>query len=193
MSPPAVRLQRLVAVLLTLACMAVAGIALRLTENSPEYQTVRGLPGHAVRLRGGAVVTVGSPSVGRALLGDGKVVVRTAGVYVLVPLTIEATQTKATLSEAKLVSGNRTYKPFGLFSIDCPAGFRCVDAALFEVDPARMEGLAIELSDAGVVRGYYQLVHAPLGITAGNAAAWRAAAQGRVLEPPGEPQTEAIP
>jgi hypothetical protein len=62
----------------------------------------------------------------------------------------------------------------------------------FEVDPARIDDLTLELYETEFVSGYQQRLRIHLGITPGNADRWRAAAKDQVLSP-ADPSTRALP
>jgi len=53
----------------------------------------------------------------------------------------------------------------------------------FEVDPARIDDLTLELYETEFIAGYQQRLRIHLGITAGNADRWRATAEDQVLIP----------
>ena len=65
------------------------------------------------------------------------------------------------------------------FAVVAAPGFQTTADVVFEVDPARLADLTIEIWDAEIIRGYHQRVQVPLGITADNAAVL--VAQGREL------------
>ena len=74
-----------------------------------------------------------------------------------------------------------TYLPaFSLgATIKADPGFETARDLVFEVDPARIDDLTLELWDQGLVYRYYQRTQTPLGITAANAGAWVEAGTGR--------------
>jgi hypothetical protein len=82
------------------------------------------------------------------------------------------------LGSAELVSKDVHYKTYGLTSVFAAPGFKTSTDIVFEVDPARIEGLTLEMWRNEVISGYQQRVRIPLGITAANANQWRDAARG---------------
>ena len=62
-------------------------------------------------------------------------------------------------------------------------GFETSLDAVFEVDPAAMDDLTLELYPAELLSGFQQRTRIHLGITPGNAEQWRAAGQDQMLEP----------
>ncbi|MDN5761278.1 MAG: hypothetical protein L0H41_03020, partial [Microlunatus sp.] len=52
---------------------------------------------------------------------------------------------------------------------------------IFEVDPAQIDDLSLEIWAMGVVYGFYQRARIHLGITPENADRWRRNAVGRAL------------
>jgi hypothetical protein len=60
-------------------------------------------------------------------------------------------------------------------------GFASEQEVVFEVDPAELADLTLELAPAGIITAYGQHVRIHLGITEENAEAWRAAGHEQVL------------
>jgi hypothetical protein len=173
--------------------VALAAVGLRLSEAGAEAeaQIVTGVLGQPVQVNDGEI-TVTEVRVGTALKSFGDVD-RTPSMFVLVRTRAAATGSKdLNLSESTLISGDATYDSYSSFSgVRSDVGFRTTDDLVFEVDPARIDDLALELSSLEIVSGYQQHVRIHLGITPGNADQWRAAAQGQVVEA-GESTSEGI-
>ena len=60
-------------------------------------------------------------------------------------------------------------------------GFEQTSDLSFEVDPERIDGLTLQMSQSEIVSGYHQELRVQLGITAENAQAWRDASIGQVV------------
>jgi hypothetical protein len=89
-----------------------------------------------------------------------------------------------TLANASLLSGARSYGSFGVGgSASAEPGFTGYTDLLFEVDPAQIDDLTLEIGRRELLSGYSQRVRLHLGITPDNADQWRAAAQDQILEP----------
>jgi hypothetical protein len=64
---------------------------------------------------------------------------------------------------------------------------------VFELDPARIDGLTLELWRGEIVMGYHQRVRVPLGVTGDNADQLRSSAQRPIVEPQTNRETWVIP
>jgi hypothetical protein len=175
--------RRVVSWVVAIALVALAGVGLRLSEAGAQAdaQIVSGVLGQPVKVNDGEI-TVTEVRVGTALKSFGDVD-RTPSMFVLVRTRASATGSRdLNLSESVLTNGDVTYDSFSFYSgVQAAAGFRSTSDLVFEVDPARIDNLALELSNLEIVSGYQQHVRIYLGITPGNAAQWRSAAQGQVL------------
>jgi hypothetical protein len=175
---------RLVRLVVAIALVALAAVGLRLSDDEDNFEVVRGVLGEPVPIHGG-VVTASDVRVGTALLRFDEVEARTAGLFVVVRVQIGATGTKAVSSpDARVLSGDRRYarfRPVGA-GITQP-GFETSVDAVFEVDPAAIDDLTVELYPVELVSGFTQRVRVHLGITPGNADQWRTAGRDQVLEP----------
>ncbi|MET0693508.1 MAG: hypothetical protein ABWY56_06230 [Propionibacteriaceae bacterium] len=188
------RRSKLVAGLITLACVVLATIGLRASEDPNDFQLVDGTLGQTVVLNEGEVV-VDDVQVGNALLTNGDISASTPGMFVVVSVTVSAPgRDRLLINTSELTSGDRTYKTYSsLDSISAVPGFESTGDLVYEVDPKRIDDLTIDLWNAEVVHGYYQRVRVPLGITARNADAFRARAGVPIVEPILSPTTRVIP
>ena len=92
---------------------------------------------------------------------------------------------KLTLANANLLSGSRSYANFGVGgAASAEPGFTGFTDLLFEVDPAQIDDLTLEIGRRELLSGYSQRVRLHLGITPDNADAWRAAARDQSSRPP---------
>jgi len=80
---------KLVAALITFACVVLATIGLRASEDPNDFQLLRGTLGETVALNEGEVV-VDDLQVGNALLTNGDISATTPGMFVVVSLTVSA-------------------------------------------------------------------------------------------------------
>jgi hypothetical protein len=68
----------------------------------------------------------------------------------------------------------------GVLTVD--PGFETSVDIVFEVDPARIDGLTLEIWPSEFISSYQQRVRIDLGITTANAEQWRTAAKDRGIE-----------
>jgi len=176
---------RLLGLLAAILCVALAAALLRTSEAALDHQVVRGRLEQPVRVGTGEVV-VDQVRVADRLSGDSSVAGRTPGLFVVVRVDAAAPGTEEfRLDEARLLTrGDRIYAPYqATFGLDAPPGFADRADLVFEVDPAGIAGLTLELWQSELVSGYQARVQVPLGITAANAGAWRDAGVRTAVEP----------
>lgn len=184
---------RLPAILLAVACVAVATIGLRLTDTEPRrnVEVLAGRFDQVVRIRGGEV-RVTAMRFGTALSHDGEVKDRTNGMFVV--LTVETSNTgteQLLLNGTKLLSHDVTYSAYGYGGRLVDPGFRSTSDLSFEVDPEQIDDLTLDIYSAEVIAGYTQHARIRLGVTAATAEPWRASGRGRVV-PVAEESRQAI-
>jgi hypothetical protein len=178
------RRSRLVALLAAIACVALAAAAVRVSDAGPGYDIVRGRLGVAVPVQDGEL-TVDRVRVGTRLSRDGSVADTTPGLFVVLRVLGSATgSTTLSFTDAQLLtSGPRVYDAYGLAStVSAAPGFGTQVDYVFEVDPARIEDLTLEIWQTEIIHGYQSRVQVHLGITAANAEEWRNAGVGQVVE-----------
>ena len=115
--------------------------------------------------------------------------------FVVVHVDAEATgPDKLSLQSATLLAdGGLSYGTYdALAGVSAETGFAVSTDVTFEVDPARIDDLTLELYETEYISGYQQRLRIHLGVTAGNADRWRAAAKDQVLTPV-DASTRAIP
>jgi hypothetical protein len=169
---------KLAGVLAAVALVAVSAVGLRLSDPKGTVDMVSGVLGKPVTINDGEL-SVDRVRVGTVLTQNDEVRDRTAGMFVAVAVTGAATGPRElSLGSAELVSKDVHYKTYGLTSLVAAPGFKTSTDIVFEVDPARIEGLTLEMWRNEVISGYQQRVRIPLGITAANANQWRDAARG---------------
>ena len=169
---------KLAGVLAGIALVAVSAVGLRLSDPKGTVDMVSGVLGKPVTINDGEL-SVDRVRVGTVLTQNDEVRDRTAGMFVAVAVTGAATGPRElSLGSAELVSKDVHYKTYGLTSLVAAPGFKTSTDIVFEVDPARIEGLTLEMWRNEVISGYQQRVRIPLGITAANANPWRDAARG---------------
>lgn len=175
---------RVVRVLVAIALVSLAAVGLRLSEGEEDaYEVVRGVVGEPVAINGGTV-TASRVRVGTSLVRFDRVEGTTPGLFVAVRLEIGATGAERIKTfNARLLSGDRRYTTWGssVAGLVDPGFEESLDVA-FEVDPATLHDLTLELDPAEVLSGYPQHVRIHLGITPENAEQWRAAGREQTIE-----------
>lgn len=174
---------RLVRVLAAIGLVALAAIGLRLSEGADEgFEIVRGVLGEPVTINDGTA-TAREVRVGTALSRNDEVYAVTEGLFVVVRVEVAATGPTAIAAyDGRLLAGPRRYEAFRGASVGNVApGFSTAEDVVFEVDPAVLADLTLELDPVEIVTAYPQHVRIHLGITADNAQAWRAAGRDQVV------------
>lgn len=177
---------RLLRVLVAIALVSLAAVGLRLSEGDEErdFEVVRGVLGETVTLNDGTV-TASDVRVGTALSRDDKVYAETPGLFVVV--RVESAATRPTTMKglgSQVLTASRRYEEFSAQRTSLLApGFRSGQDLVFEVDPADLADLALDLNPGQVLVAYPQHARIHLGITRENAEAWRAAGRDQVLTP----------
>lgn len=179
---------RLASVLLAIGCVAVAAVGLRFTQpdiDARDYnvQVIPGRVGHVVHVRGGEL-EVTNVRFGTALAKFGDISDRTNGMFVV--LTIEASNTGTKdlqLTDSRLFSHDVVYDNYGFPGGPLVnPGFRSTLDITYEVDPAMIDDLTLDIYQGQLISGYTQHARISLGITAATAEQWRASGQGRSVE-----------
>jgi hypothetical protein len=180
--------------LVTVGCVVLAAIGLRVSEAEDNFQVVRGTLGAPVVVNEGDV-TVADLRVGDALVQNGDVTYETSGMFVSVSVTVAAPgHHSLVVGSARLLSGDRVYLPFTtLSSLSAVPGFKSSMDFVFEVDPVRIDALTLELWRGEIVSGYHQRVRVPLGVTGDNAEELRSRAHQPIMEPQTNSETSVIP
>jgi hypothetical protein len=183
---------KLVGVLVALACLAFSAIGLKVNDP-PDFTYVDGVRGQTLSIEQADLI-VGDVEVGTRLVDRGEVQAETPGMFVLVRARLEVPgPRKVYLNSAHLLTDDRTYNQWTSNSLSADPGFAQEQELVFEVDPAQIDDLSLEIWASSTVHGFYQRARVHLGITAENAEQWRLAARGRELEPDGSDTTEALP
>ncbi|MFC7619732.1 hypothetical protein [Microlunatus sp. GCM10028923] len=179
------RLQRskLLAVVAVVACILVATIGTRLSDPEKEFRVIPGKLDEKVMING-AELTVSDVRVGQILIQDEAIEAKATGIFVQIQIDLaNPTGTdKAILGHSRLLSGDRVYKTYSsLNNIGAEPGYGETTDFLYEVDPAAIDDLTLEIWTQGFLFGYHDRVRVHLGITPENADRWREAAQGGML------------
>lgn len=173
---------KLAGVLAALALVAVSAIGLRLSDPEDTFDMVTGVTGQPVTSNTGEL-TVTGVRVGTVLIEYHEVRDRTAGMFVAVAVTGAATGPKqVNLAAAELISKDVRYNSYRLTPVTAPPGFQTSTDIVFEVDPAQIDGLTLQMRQNEILSGYQQRIRVPLGINAANAAQWRTAARDHAIE-----------
>jgi hypothetical protein len=171
---------KLVGVVVAVACLAFSAIGLKIYDN-PSYMYVDAQRGQPISIEQ-AELTVTDVQVGTRLVDDGEVKAQTAGMFVVVTATLGVPgPQKVSLNRAQLITRDRTYDSWGSNSLAADPGFQERSQLYFEVDPAQIDDLTLEIWSAGLVYGFYARARVHLGITPDNAEQWRQASTGREL------------
>lgn len=186
---------RVVAAVLATLLVTVAAIAYRLSEPPNEYEVVR-VPLDQVSAYGSGQVRVSDVRVATEVR-EGDERHRTDGLFVVVNVAVQATgrDRLAAASSHLLAQGGVTYLPASSLgaSVRADPGFETARDIVYEVDPARIDDLTLELWDSGLVFRYYQRTRTPLGITPANARSWVEAGSGRSVVVVRDDVTRALP
>jgi hypothetical protein len=188
------RVSRVTALLVALACVVVAGIAVKVTDNV-DFQVVRTIDiGQSARLNGG-VISVTEVRAG-TVIDDGSDKVTTKGMFLAVTIRLAAPGEEQVVGEVgglRLYTADRTYRAFGAnTTLKVPAGYQQTADMLFEVDPRHIAGAEIELFRSEIIYSTPQKIRVRLGIERSNAARWASAARGQVITTESTPQQKAI-
>ena len=184
------RLRRtgVIGVVLAIVMVTVAAVGLRLSEigvgndQNRAYEVIRGQLGRPVAIDGGTV-EVTKVRVGTAYLESGDPKPSPGMMVVVTVSTSNAGKVKLQLANLALLTADRSYDGFPTTSgptVD--PGFVQTDDLAFEVDPSQIDDLTLQLYHSEVVTGYVARAQIHLGITPGNADAWRAAAKNQTVE-----------
>lgn len=177
---PGMRRSTLLGWLVALCCVVVSSVGLQVSDRPDDIQNISGARNEPIGF-GDGTVTVGDVRVGQALDRFDQVT-HTAGMFVVVQVSLWARgNSTLSLGSIKLRSGDRTYDSYESASMRIEPGFEQTSDVTFEVDPQRIDGLTLQLSQAEIVSGYHQQLLVQLGITPENAQAWRDASVGQVL------------
>jgi len=175
---------RLARALAAIALVALAAVGLRLSDDGSEFEVVRGVVGAPVALNDGTV-TATEVRVGTSLSREGEVYAVTPGLFVVVRTEVAATVPRELPSyNARVLTGSRRYDALsgpGLGNV--PPGFSATADVVFEVDPAVLADLTLELAPADLITAYPEYARIHLGITEDNAEGWWAAGRDQVVEP----------
>lgn len=185
---------KVVAVVLAVLSVAVMAAALRVSQDRLEFQVITANVDQTLAIRGGEL-SVGNVRVGSRLTREGAIASSTTGMFVTVEVRLAATGNRdITLGSARLLtSDGRTYTAYDSSLIKAVSGFRTTVDETFEVDPAHIDDLTIQIWESELIAGYQQRARIHLGITPGNADAWRAAGRDRGIEPVRNELSEALP
>lgn len=189
------RISRITAVLVALACVVVAGVAVKVTEHISD-DVVRTIDvGQSARLNGG-IVSVTRVRAG-TVVDDGSDRVSTKGMFLAVTVRLAAPgaeQTVGAVGGLRLYTADRTYRAFGNNQVvKVPAGYRVDADMLFEVDPSHIAGATLEIFASEIIYSRPQKIRVRLGIEPSNAARWASAARGRLITTDGTPEPRALP
>ena len=180
------------ACVVALACLAFSAIGLKVNDL-PEFTYVDGVRGRAVGIEQAELI-VGDVEVGTRLVDRGRVQAETRGMFVVVHARLEVPgPRKVFLNSADLITDDRTYNLWSSSGLAADPGFAQEQELVFEVDPAQIDDLSLEIWASSTVHGFYQRARVHLGITGDNAEQWRQAARGRELQPAISGTTEALP
>jgi hypothetical protein len=184
---------KMLGALAAITLVAVSAVGLRVSDpDEKKFEVINGVIGKPVKVNDGEV-TVTQVKVGTILKQYGEIQDSTDGMFVAVSVTGAAVGPKRLeLNAARLLSGDVRYEGYQLSAgVNSDPGFQTSVDGLFEVDPAQIDDLTLEMGSNEILHGYQQRVRIKLGVTRANAEEWRAVAEG-VIEP-ATMTTRAIP
>lgn len=182
---------KIVGVVVALACLAFSAIGLRVNEPR-DFEFVTGIRHEPVAIDQAELV-VGDVQVGSRLVRRDRVVGETSGMFVMVEATLAVPGRQAVrLENSQLITRSRTYDNWSGSALAAEPGFRQRTELVFEVDPAQIDDLTLEIWHQGIVHAYHQRGRIQLGITADNSEQWRRAAHDRDVELRFDPAAEAL-
>jgi len=183
---------RVVAAVLAILLVTAAALAQRLSDPDTEYELIRAPLDQATAYESGRL-RVSDVRVGSEIVqGDDHY--RTQGLFVVVNVAAQATRRDAVVvADSRLRADGATYLSAFDPIIRAEPGFETSQDFVFEVDPARLDDLTLELWDQGFVYRYYQRTQTALGITPANARQWAEAGAQRSLTVPRNKLTKALP
>ena len=171
---------KLTGVVVALACLAFSAVGMKVYD-APEFMYVDGIRNETVTIEQ-SDLTVSDVAVGTRLVDDGEVKAETKGMFVAVTATLATPGSqKSTMNHSQLITQSRTYSSWSGVLLSADPGFADTEQLIFEVDPAQIDDLTLEIWSSGVVHGFYARGRIHLGITPENAEQWRQAAPGREI------------
>jgi hypothetical protein len=176
---------RLLRVLVAIGLVALAAAGLRLSEPAEDdFEVVRGVVGTPVTIEGGTV-QARDVRVGTALRRDDQVYATTPGLFVVVRVEVSATgRDEVAGYQSELLTRSRRYAALNGSELgDVAPGFADAEDLVFEVDPAEIDDLTLDLDHREFITAYSERVRIHLGITGANAQAWRDAGRDQVVTP----------
>jgi hypothetical protein len=182
-----------VGVLAAIALVALSAIGLRLSDpDEQKFQVINGVVGQPVKVNDGEV-TVTDIRTGTVLKQFGQIKDSTDGMYMVIRVTGAATGPRPLeLNAARLLSGDVRYEGYQTSTgVNPQPGFQTTVDVVFEVAPAQIDGLTLEIGSNEILHGYQQRARINLGITPANADQWRSGSKG--LIEPVDNTTRAIP
>jgi hypothetical protein len=183
---------RVVAAVLAILLVTVAAIAYRLSDPDTDYQLIRAPLDQTTAYQSGRL-KVSDVRVGSEIT-EGDDHYQTHGLFVVVNVAAQATgRDSVAVADSRLRAQGVTYLPAFDTVVTAEPGFESSRDLVYEVDPARLDDLTLELWQQGFVYRYYQRTQTPLGVTPGNAAQWVAAGTGRTVVVANDDLTKALP
>ncbi|HEY9292001.1 MAG TPA: hypothetical protein VIP98_12030 [Microlunatus sp.] len=185
---PVSRQTRVIAVLLALACVVVAGIGVKITDNLDTGEVVRNAQiGEATPFNGGTL-TVTKVTPGMIITDSwSDNPLTTNGMFLMLRVKIEAPDTPVKVGGPgglELRAGERVFRAFGSnTAMSVKAGNVGTGDMMFEVDPRHLADAYVDFKEIEIFSVTPAVVRVHLGITEDNAAQWYASAKGRSLEP----------
>ena len=163
---------RLARIAVALAMVALATAGLRLSDREEErFEVVSGVLGEPLAVEAGEV-TATAVRVGTGIKEYDGIGNQTAGSYVMVSLTFAATGSEELFfGKARVLTRDRQYDAYRTLNGGgplVPPGFEATDDLIFEVDPADLADMVLELYSLEILSGYSERVRIHLGITAGE-------------------------
>lgn len=182
------RRDRVVAILLAVACVLVTGVAVELSDKLEDLKATRTVQvGESASLDGGTITVTKVEAA--TDISDGadydEKFLTTKGMFLVLTIRYAVPgeeNSVGAIGGLPLYTSDRTYNAFGNNMVmKVRAGFVGTGNLLFEVDPDHIDGAYIRLLNKEMFYVTPQVVRVDLGIDEENAAQWYRSAKGRSL------------
>ncbi|QDP94766.1 hypothetical protein FOE78_01505 [Microlunatus elymi] len=184
---PISRRNRVTAVLVALACVVVAGVGVKITDDLDTGEVVRTARVGEPAPYNGGTLTVTKVTPGTMITNDySDNALTTGGMFLQLTVRIAAPDGPVATGASgglELHSGDHIYRSFGDTVMSVTTGYVGTADLVFEVDPRHLDGAYVDFKKSEIIHVTPAVVRVRLGITKDNVAQWRASAKGRTLQP----------
>ena len=182
---------RVLAAIVALACIVVAAAGLKLSEPDPAFVDTRTVVGRTIDLNGGefTVTRIRAASNLELQFDD---TAKTSNLFLVVTAQLAAPRLTTSLGSATLVHGGLTYSDYTSAILSPAPGYVSTADLVFEVDPSRLTGLELQISQGEIIHGIEARGVVDLGITGANAARLQSG-RGKTVTVQQYPQSAVMP